>query len=332
MDPEVFRPTPVPLELSEQRKRVERPTLQLSPQNEVLLAQLDKLNLENGRSLVLFRRDVFNHIVKTLIGDNPELGKMLEETDGLPSNIRELAKEHFALLRHVQTERTIDELTGILKRSAFERKARRLLEQAKNEGVPVSAMAIDLNGLKQLNDNFDYNAGDAYLRATGEILKSVVPPRNTNLVGKLLNGDEFASLLVGVEPAEAIAYKKEVESIISRTELEYLKLEDGAMVVKRLHLGSEEAQHMGTGSASIGLAHWDPETNNFPLEEIFEHAKADEGVQKENYYTAHPHIQRRGTVREIVPEDKYHDDGGQGSLPFDDDTQLATVREQLAEA
>ena len=61
---------------------------------------------------------------------------------------------------------------------------------------PVSAIIIDLNGLKEANDTMGHDAGDALLRRIGEVLNGVVSrPNHAARIG----GDEFAVLMPGAD-------------------------------------------------------------------------------------------------------------------------------------
>lgn len=72
---------------------------------------------------------------------------------------------------------------------------------------PVSAIVIDLNGLKEANDQRGHDAGDALLRRFGEVLNSVVKaPHRATRIG----GDEFAVLMPG---ADRIAAQGMVDTI-----------------------------------------------------------------------------------------------------------------------
>ncbi|AYD04258.1 sensor domain-containing diguanylate cyclase [Neorhizobium sp. NCHU2750] len=67
---------------------------------------------------------------------------------------------------------------------------------------PVSAIVIDLNGLKEMNDQLGHDAGDGLLRRFGEILNGAVsPPNHACRIG----GDEFAVLLPGADAKAAAA-------------------------------------------------------------------------------------------------------------------------------
>lgn len=61
---------------------------------------------------------------------------------------------------------------------------------------------IDLNGLKEANDQLGHDAGDALLRRFGEILNGAVSqPNHAARIG----GDEFAVLMPGADAKAAAA-------------------------------------------------------------------------------------------------------------------------------
>ena len=82
-----------------------------------------------------------------------------------------------------------DALTKLRNRSYFDDELNRL--ERKRLG-PVALLVMDLNGLKQVNDEQGHRAGDALLRRVGEVLgKAVEAPATAARIG----GDEFAVLL-----------------------------------------------------------------------------------------------------------------------------------------
>jgi len=76
---------------------------------------------------------------------------------------------------------------------------------------PLSVIAIDLNGLKALNDEQGHAAGDALLRRVGEVLaKAVDAPACAARIG----GDEFSVLLPGVDERGAAALQERILSML----------------------------------------------------------------------------------------------------------------------
>lgn len=92
-----------------------------------------------------------------------------------------------------------DVLTGLYNRSFYMDEVNRLERKGP---FPVSVILIDLNGMKQVNDESGHAAGDAMLRRIGEILTQVVEKPDC---AARIGGDEFVILLPGKSALEAQA-------------------------------------------------------------------------------------------------------------------------------
>lgn len=76
---------------------------------------------------------------------------------------------------------------------------------------PVSAIVVDLNGLKEANDELGHDAGDALLRRLGEVLNGVVSaPNHAARIG----GDEFALLMPGADRLAAAAMVEAIQELL----------------------------------------------------------------------------------------------------------------------
>ncbi|SAK59793.1 sensor domain-containing diguanylate cyclase [Caballeronia ptereochthonis] len=86
-----------------------------------------------------------------------------------------------------------DVLTKLKNRSFYIDEINRLERKGP---FPVTAIAVDVNGLKAVNDQLGHAAGDALLRRAGEVLaKAVEKPFQAARIG----GDEFVVLLPGTD-------------------------------------------------------------------------------------------------------------------------------------
>lgn len=94
------------------------------------------------------------------------------------------------------TQALMDALTGLPNRRAMFAELEHLLAQAARSQSSVLVGVIDLDGFKQINDNFGHQAGDDFLKAVAQRLSACL--RSADRLGRL-GGDEF--LFIGPGPA-----------------------------------------------------------------------------------------------------------------------------------
>ncbi|WP_233498644.1 diguanylate cyclase [Blastococcus sp. TF02A-26] len=104
------------------------------------------------------------------------------------------------LLAATQEQSLRDPLTGLSNRRHLEEQAARVWRQARRDGVRVTAMVLDLDHFKQLNDTHGHAAGDAVLRAVSQALATTVRPQD---VLARLGGEELAVLGMVGDAGEA---------------------------------------------------------------------------------------------------------------------------------
>ena len=95
-----------------------------------------------------------------------------------------------------------DDLTGLPNRRFFVERLREALDDNSGRSRRVGLLVLDLDHLKQTNDKFGHDAGDALLKEFGQRLRRVV--RTTDTVARL-SGDEFAVVLSDVAEADGVA-------------------------------------------------------------------------------------------------------------------------------
>jgi diguanylate cyclase (GGDEF)-like protein len=99
-----------------------------------------------------------------------------------------------------------DHLTGLLNRRAMERAAEQVLAMA-STARPASAIVIDLNDFKSINDTHGHSCGDAVLTAVARALELGL--RHSDFLGRM-GGDEFVALL----PATPVAAAREIAAAL----------------------------------------------------------------------------------------------------------------------
>lgn len=85
-----------------------------------------------------------------------------------------------------------DDLTGLNNRRGFMVHAEARAEDARSSGKPFTVLFIDLNGLKNINDNLGHQEGDAAISDAADIIRETF--RENDIVARL-GGDEFCVLL-----------------------------------------------------------------------------------------------------------------------------------------
>jgi diguanylate cyclase (GGDEF)-like protein len=98
----------------------------------------------------------------------------------------------------------IDPLTGLVNRRDALTRGARLLDAARQRGRPLSALMIDVDRFKSINDRHGHAVGDAVLVRVAEILAGALPSQG--LVARV-GGEEFLVLLpdTPIEAAAALA-------------------------------------------------------------------------------------------------------------------------------
>ena len=115
------------------------------------------------------------------------------ETANVITRIRAQGALRDEALRMAELAST-DRLTGLKNRREFDRILGTIPRQ------PFAILAIDVDHLKRVNDQFGHEAGDTVLRTVATTLALML--RGWDVIARV-GGDEFAAILLDVDPAEA---------------------------------------------------------------------------------------------------------------------------------
>jgi diguanylate cyclase (GGDEF)-like protein len=114
--------------------------------------------------------------------------------------------------QHLEELASLDGLTGLANRRAFDRGIEREWQRLSETRQPLALMMVDIDPFKLFNDRYGHVAGDTCLRAVGETL-SLVTMHEAVLVGRY-GGEEFALLLPGLTIEQAAALADEARKAI----------------------------------------------------------------------------------------------------------------------
>ena len=87
-----------------------------------------------------------------------------------------------------------DALTGLYNRVAFISRMEDVLKDPEVIGQKLTVIMLDLNGLKQINDNYGHLAGDSAIKAVATALKWSCPD---NAISVRFGGDEMLAIVIG---------------------------------------------------------------------------------------------------------------------------------------
>ena len=199
-----------------------------------------------------------------IVVNKEQLGLLIMHGGQIDPNVLQLYIRPFAsnwlnrtLLRKTKHMATTDQLTGLYNRAYFDMQ----FAKVKAAGYECAVILIDVNGLKQVNDEFGHHAGDSLICAMAKVLKSII---SLPELPARLGGDEFVVLLPGADTATA------------QGRIEALKAE---IALRHFTAGQGGRKQF---SASFGAAG----SEEFPLHRLMRNADQRMYADKQQHYAA----------------------------------------------
>jgi diguanylate cyclase (GGDEF)-like protein len=135
------------------------------------------------------------------------------------SEILSLAVANIRLRQSLQQQAIRDPLTGLFNRRYFQETLRRELHRASRSKQPLSLVMLDIDHFKQFNDTHGHDAGDAALKAVGEILMSRTRAGD---VACRHGGEEFVLAFPGLSAEVAAERVEELRREIAARDIQFL--------------------------------------------------------------------------------------------------------------
>ncbi len=133
-----------------------------------------------------------------------------------------------------------DPLTGALNRRAFGALADRELSRADRHAQVLSAIMLDLDHFKQVNDAHGHAAGDAVLVAVADLIRTGL--RLEDLLCRC-GGEEFVAFLPNTSALQAERLAERLRETIARTPIR----DAGVVLPVTVSIGVAERRHGGQG-------------------------------------------------------------------------------------
>ncbi|SDF06612.1 diguanylate cyclase (GGDEF) domain-containing protein [Blastococcus aurantiacus] len=146
-----------------------------------------------------------------------------------------------------------DPLTGLSNRRGFDQALEELMAEAARTGEPLSAVLIDVDHFKAVNDTYGHEEGDRVLRRVAEVWQREVPD-GTFLARH--GGDEFSLLLPGMRATTALALVRRVcaanpEVSLSCGVAQYQAGDSASQLMRSADRALYDAKILGRGRAEL---------------------------------------------------------------------------------
>ncbi len=194
-----------------------------------------------------------------------------------------LYRRLFRYRERIEALAKTDGLTGITNRAHFTETAPVLVELCRRHERPISAIMIDIDHFKQINDIYGHPEGDEVLRRVAEIMGGKL--RNTDLLARY-GGEEFAVILPETSPQNALLVAETIRRHIEETPI------------------SLDADRSVSITISVGVTGHDVLPDEIGFEELLKQADT-------RLYEA----KQRGRNRVVAIKPHYADSHKPGGLP-----------------
>lgn len=192
---------------------------------DVLFPDFDKVADERGISVMLVKLlyaggRIFGYLVEGMENINDRAVRRCEEFAMLLStaiNVVDVNRNLIRIQREIEEASVRDYLTGIYNRRGFFNELDLLINMPANKGLYLTLFSIDMDGLKNINDQYGHAEGDFAIQSMAGAIHHIA---SRNGISARYGGDEFACAMISEEPLHLSAddFRKRIDSYVLRHE------------------------------------------------------------------------------------------------------------------
>ncbi|MFI3300641.1 MAG: diguanylate cyclase [Candidatus Gastranaerophilales bacterium] len=124
------------------------------------------------------------------------------------------------LFETVKEQAVTDGLTGLYNRRYFEEFMQKEVRRSLRQQQPFSIIGLDLDHLKQINDNHGHSFGDLAIKTVAEVLQ--INARSVDIAARM-GGEEFNLILPGIDSEGAMIAAERIRKAIEDVELDTIQ-------------------------------------------------------------------------------------------------------------
>ncbi|MEI8256344.1 MAG: GGDEF domain-containing protein, partial [Deltaproteobacteria bacterium] len=157
-------------------------------------------------------------------------GDRLQLGSNIVFRYSQVAAEEEENLRRVYESSMRDGLTGLFTRKHLEERLDSEIAFALRHGSTLSAVMLDVDHFKRVNDTYGHPGGDAVLRGLGALLSQTL--RTEDIAGRY-GGEEFLLVLRGIDLAGGVLTAERLRGAVERSRTQF----DGQALVYTASFG-----------------------------------------------------------------------------------------------
>lgn len=176
---------------------------------------------DDTRSAMIIPLSFQGRIIGYLTVESCKEGEIFQDTEiqiaQALANEAAISLENARLFQDIEKLSTTDPLTGSYNRRYFNDAAQKLLKLSNRHQRPLSALMLDIDYFKKVNDTYGHDIGDDVLKKVAQTCQRLT--RETDLFARF-GGEEFCFLFPETSSSEAPIIAEKIRDAIAKLEME----------------------------------------------------------------------------------------------------------------